>query len=678
MNDTQDPSGTLEHKLAEVQRLLFTDAARAAVQAEQILLATPGHPVATLLLGVARRFTGNASGAVETLEPLTRSQPDHAAVHYEFGRACSAAGRGEQAIAAMRRAVELQPALPGAWNSLADELRSAGDGAAADAVTAERIQLATRDPRLRRAVAALREKRLAEANTLLRQHLEEDPTDVVAMQMLAAVGLRFDQYVDAGNLLERCLELAPNYASAHHDYALVLEKQMRQGDALQEIEQALNADPDNPAYRKAQAAILDRVGEYDRAIEVYAGLLDEHPEQPKVWINYGHSLRVAGRHDDSVAAYQKAIEYSPESGEAWWGLADFKTFTFSPEEIDEIRRQLGRTELSDDDRSHFEFTLGKALEDAGDYVGSFEHYAEGNRLRGRMNPYDAAQLTAGVQRSKALFTPAFFADRADCGSAAQDPIFIVGLPRSGSTLLEQILASHSAVEGTMELPDMLAIVRELGERGAEADGWQYPEILASLEPDEFRALGERYLASTRIYRKTDRPIFIDKMPNNFANIGLIQLMLPNARIVDTRRHPLASCFSIFKQLFARGQAFAYGLDDLGRFYRDYVELMAHFDEVLPGRIHRVFYERLVDDTETEIRRLLDYCSLGFEERCLRFFETDRAVRTASSQQVRQPINRAGIDHWRHFEDWLDPLKQALGPVLDDYPVVPRFDSATDR
>lgn len=227
----------------------------------------------------------------------------------------------------------------------------------------------------------------------------------------------------------------------------------------------------------------------------------------------------------------------------------------------------------------------------------------------------------------------------------------------------------------MELPDMLAIVQELGERGAEAGTWRFPEVLASLEPDEFRALGERYLESTRIYRKTDRPMFIDKMPNNFANVGLIQLLLPNARIVDARRHPLASCFSIFKQLFARGQAFANSLDDLGHTYRDYVELMAHIDEVLPGRVHRVFYEHLVDDTEAEIRGLLDYCGLPFEERCLHFHETDRAVRTASSQQVRQPINRAGVDHWRHFEDWLDPVKRALGPVLDAYPDVPRFDPA---
>ncbi len=674
MNETSGTAGTLDAELAQIQRLLSSDAALAANKAAQVLALAPGQPVATLLLGIARRLNGDTAGSVEALEPLTRSQPDWAAAHYEFGRACGAAGRREEAIASLRRAMELQPTLTGAWNSLASELRAAGDDAGADAVCAQRIELSMNDPRLQQADASMGANRLADANTLLRQHLQEDPTDVLAMHLLAAVGLRLGELVDAGNLLARCLELAPNYAAARHDYALVLDRQMRRGDALREVEKALAIDPDNPGYRNLRAALLDRLGEYDRAIEVYAGLLDERPEQPEVWTSYGHTLRAAGRQGDSVAAYQKAIEYNPASGEAWWSLADFKTFTFSAGDIDRMGQQLDRSDLSDGDRIHFEFTLGKALEDAGEYADSFEHYAEGNRLRRTMDPYDAASMTAGVQSSKALFTPAFFADRGDCGSAARDPIFIVGLPRSGSTLLEQILASHTAVEGTMELPDMLAIVRELGERGAGDGNWQYPETLASIEPDEFRALGERYLDSTRVYRKTGQPMFIDKMPNNFANVGLIHLMLPNARIIDARRHPLASCFSIFKQLFARGQPFAYNLDDLGRFYRDYVELMAHFDDVLPGRIHRVFYEDLVDDTETEVRGLLDYCGLPFEEGCLRFFETDRAIRTSSSAQVRKPIYRGGIDHWRHFEPWLGPVKAALGPVLDAYPAVPRSDT----
>ena len=673
MNDTPDPVGTIEEEIKRIQGLLDTNPVQAAERAEQVLAREPGHAVATLLLGAARRFTGDAAGAVEALEPLAKSHPNRAEIHYQLGCSYSAAGRGEEAVKALRRAVALQPELPGAWKSLADELRRMGNDVDADDVCTARIQLASRDARLAQADAAMRERRFDEANKLLRQHLDNDPTDVLAIQMLATIGLRIGQLVDAGNLLLRALELAPNYASARHDYALVLDAQMRRDEALREIEQALEMEPDNPHYRHVQAVLLDRIGEYDRAIDVYAGLLDERPEQPEIWTSYGHALRAAGRQEESVTAYQKAIEYQPACGEAWWSLADLKTYTLSADDAETLQQRLAASGLSDDDRAHLEFTLGKALEDAGDFAASFEHYAEGNRLRRKTNPYDAAQMTEGVRRSKALFTPAFFADHADCGSQALDPIFIVGMPRSGSTLVDQILSSHSAVEGTMELPDMLTIVRELGQRGAGPGDWVYPEVLAKLGADDLLALGERYLASTRIYRKSDRPMFIDKMPNNFANVGLIQLLLPNARIVDARRHPAATCFSIFKQLFARGQAFAYDLDDIGRFYRDYVELMAHFDEVLPGRVHRVVYESLVDDTEAEIRSLLDYCGLPFEETCLRFHETERAVRTASSEQVRQPIYYSGVDHWRHFEPWLDPLKQALGPVLDAYPDVPSFE-----
>ena len=676
MSDTPDPARTVDVALAQVERLLFTDASLATEQAAQILATVPDHPVARLFLGIARRFTGDAAGSVEALEPLARSEPNWAAVHYELGRSCGAAGRGEQAIAALRRAVELQPGLPGAWHSLAGQMREMGDAAGADAVCAQRIRLSNQDRRFLEATAALRENRIPEADALLRQLLQEDPTDVAAIRMLAEVGLRLGQTVDACILLARCLELAPSFTAARYDYAVVLHQQMRPADALRENEQALEADPGNPSYRLLQAVLLDRIGEYDRAIEVYAGVLAEHPRQPKVWISYGHALAATRRQADSVAAYRKSIKLCPEFGEAWWSLANLKTFTFAAREIDQVRRQLDRPDLSDEDRLHLEFTLGKVLEDASDYPGSFAHYVEGNRLHRATARYDASEFTSHVRRSKALFTPRYFGDRAGCGSAARDPIFIVGLPRAGSTLLEQILARHSAIEGTMELPDLISIVRELAGRGNQQDGPQYPDVLASLEPDEFRVLGERYLASTRIHRKTGRPMFIDKMPNNFAHVGLIHLMLPSARIVDARRHPLDCCFSNFKQHFARGQHFAYDLDDIGRYYRDYIELMAHFDEVLPGRVHRVFYERLVDDTETEVRRLLDHCGLSFDARCLRFYENDRDIRTASSEQVREPIYRGAIDHWRHFEPWLDPLKHALGPVLDAYPAVPRFDPTT--
>jgi hypothetical protein len=310
------------------------------------------------------------------------------------------------------------------------------------------------------------------------------------------------------------------------------------------------------------------------------------------------------------------------------------------------------------------------LEDAGDYATSFAHYAHGNALRRRQLPYDATQGTQRRRRAEAVYTREFFEERAGSGDPDAAPVFIVGMPRAGSTLVEQILSSHPQVEATMELPDVIAIVRDLRARSPRPESTSYHDIVEAMDPGEFRALGARYLDTSRVQRKLGRPFFIDKMPNNFAHVGLIQLMLPNAKIIDARRHPMACCFSNFKQHFARGQAFSYDLADMGSYYADYVALMAHFDVVTPGRVHRVIYEDMVADTETQVRALLDYCGLEFDERCLRFFENDRPVRTASSEQVRQPIYRDGVDQWRHFEPWLEPLERALGQVLQHYPAPP--------
>src|SRR5450755_54949 len=389
-------------------------------------------------------------------------------------------------------------------------------------------------------------------------------------------------------------------------------------------------------------------------------------------MSFGHALKTKGREEESIAAYRKSLELAPALGEAYWSLANLKTYRFSSADMQQMRQQLDQESLADEDRYHLHFALGKALEDARSYPESFENYAHGNRIRRAGIGYAPEEMSAHVRRSKALLTRDFFAPRALFGSAAPDPIFVVGLPRSGSTLVEQILSSHSQVEGTMELPDLAAIAKTLSGITRKGQDSNYPETLATLDADACRALGEQYLSQTRIQRKTAAPYFIDKMPNNFAHIGLIQLALPHAKIIDARRHPLGCCFSGFKQHFARGQNFTYSLEDVGRYYRDYVELMAHFDAALPGRIHRVIYESMVEDTESEVRKLLEYCGLPFEAGCLRFYENERAVRTASSQQVRRPIFREGVDHWRHYEPWLDPLKDALGPVLGSYPAVPEF------
>lgn len=675
MSATPEPVGSLEVALAHAARLLRQDPTAAAEQANEILKAVPGQPMAQLLLGMARRRAGEVPDAVRILTLLTAQQPHWAAAHYELGLTLGADRQGDAAISALRRAVELKPDLPDAWRTLADHLTAAGDSHAADDAYAHHIRYSTRDPRLLEAGVALCESRVAVAEALLREHLKAHPTDVAAIRMLAEVAARLGRYADAEVLLERCLELAPSFLGARHNYAFVLHRQNRSGKALAQIEQLLAGDPRNPGYRNMQAAVLSRVGEYERSLKIYAEVLAEYSHNAKVWMSYGHALKTAGRQAECVATYRRAIDLAPHLGEAYWSLANLKTFRFGAEDVAAMRSQLQRQDLGDEDRLHFHFSLGKALEDARDYPASFEHYQQGNQLRRAVISYDADENSRHVQRSKALLTPEFFAARAGSGSTAPDPIFIVGLPRSGSTLLEQILSSHPLVEGTMELPDIIAMARSLGGRRVRGAASKYPEVLADLSPDELRALGEQYIADTRIQRKTAAPFFIDKMPNNFAHIGLLQLILPNAKIIDARRHPLGCCFSGFKQHFARGQHFTYGLEDIGRYYRDYVEWMAHCDAVLPGRVHRVIYETMVEDTEREVRRLLDYCGLPFEERCLRFYENDRAVRTASSEQVRQPIYRDGVDHWQHYEPWLEPLKQALGPVLQSYPLSPEWPSA---
>ncbi|HEY7888587.1 MAG TPA: sulfotransferase [Steroidobacteraceae bacterium] len=640
MSTPAEPVGTLEVALAHASRLLATKPAAAAEQAYEILKVVPRQPQAMLILGLARCAAGDVEGSID----------------------------------ALTRAVSLHPELPDAWLALADQLRARGDAQAADRAYAHYIKAATRDPRLMGAASALCENRIPEAEALLRAHLAQYPTDVAALRMLAEVAARLLRYFDAQRLLERCLELAPSFDAARHNYATVLNRQGRSAEALQQCASLLAKEPHNPGYRSLYAAISASLGEYANSIATYQAVLQDYPREPKLWMSYGHALRTTGKVAESIAAYRRALSMEPTLGEAWWSLANLKTFRFSDADMRAMHQALSRGDLSDDDRLHFEFALGKALEDASSYEESFTHYAAGNTVRRMQHGHDAEENSRFVRRSKQLFTREFFAERADAGAQARDPIFIVGLPRAGSTLLEQILASHSLVEGTMELPHLPRIARELAGPKTEEEG-TFLKRLAALTRDELNTLGERYLAETRIMRKTDAPFFIDKMPNNCMYVGLIHLILPKAIIIDARRHPLGCCFSCFKQHFARGQWFSYGLEDLGRYYRDYVELLAHFDQVLPDRVARVFYEALIDDTDAGVRRLLEHCGLPFEAECLRFHENDRAVRTASSEQVRQPIFRDAVDHWRHYEQWLEPLKRALGDVLTDYPRAPAFSEA---
>jgi tetratricopeptide (TPR) repeat protein len=574
------------------------------------------------------------------------------------------------AEAQAREILRVAPDHPQALRLLGAALRRQGETEGAEAAYLRSVKASVGDPELVKAATALCENRLAVAEQTLRAILMARPTDVAAIRMLAETGMRLGRYGDAENLLCRCVELAPGFTAARHNYATVLYRQNKSQAAIAQVDRLLAGDPGNPGYRNLKAAALARIGEYEQAIALYGSVLHDQPRQPKVWLSYGHSLKTVGRQAEAVDAYRRCLALWPQFGEAWWSLANLKTVSFDEADVAAMAGQLARPDLSDDDRFHLEFALGKAREDRGEFEASFGHYQRGNALRHQSLDYDADETDGQVRRAKALFTRAFFAGRAGQGSSAPDPIFIVGLPRAGSTLVEQILASHSQVEGTQELPDIVALARRIGGKAKRASESRYPEALGELTVREFTALGEEYLERAEVHRKLGRPFFIDKMPNNWAHLGLIHLALPNAKIIDARRHPLGCCFSGFKQHFARGQGFTYDLTDIGRYYAAYVEYSEHFDAILPGRVHRVIYERMVSDPEAETRALLAYCGLPFEDACLRFYENDRAVRTASSEQVRRPIFTDAADHWRNFDPWLGPLKAALGPVLDTYPQAP--------
>ena len=536
-----------------------------------------------------------------------------------------------------------------------------------DLPPAPNFRRAVNDPRLIEAALALHDNRLHDAEPILKAHLKHDPFDVAAIRMLAELAGRIGRYADAENLLRRALELSPAFVAARSNLAIVLYRQGKSADAIAELAKLDLGDPGNIGNANLKAAAHGRIGDYDEAIELYEAVLKAHPRQDKVWMSYGHVLKTIGRAEDSIAAYRQALSIKPGFGEVWWSLANFKTYRFTQVDISAMQAELAGANISDEDRFHIDFALGKAFEDRGDWSHSFAHYASGNALRRTTLDYDPAIITDYVRRSQSLFTTAFFEARGGGGCQAPDPIFIMGMPRAGSTLIEQILATHPLIEGTQELQDITMLAERVTGRTREDPGGDLAGRLLQLTPEKRRALGEEYLERTRIHRKTDRPYFIDKMPNNWRHAGFIHLILPNAKIIDARRHPLDCGFSNFKQHFARGQGFSYALDDIGLYYRDYVAMMMAMDHALPGRIHRVIHEQLVEDSEPEIRAMIAYLGLPFDDACLRFWENDRAVQTPSAEQVRRPINRDGMGRWRHYEEWLDPLKLALGQVLNNYP-----------
>jgi len=654
------PPSRIETEVRRVRALLECSEFAAALQAALPLLSeAPENRDVLYMIAVAQRYLQRLPDALATLHRLEELHPDYPRLYQERGHCHVALRSAAPAIEAFEQAVKMSPALPASWKALEVLYRMTGQAGAAQKAAAEVENLAKLPPEIVTAFSMFADNEISDAEQLLRRYLLTHGDHVEGMRLLAQIGVRMDVYDDAEILLENALALAPDYDALRYDYALILLRRHKHVRAREEMEKLLKKDPGNRDYRTTHATICTGFGDYDKALPLYREILDETPDRPELHLSIAHALKTVGRTREAIDSYRAAAAARPRFGDAYWSLANLKTYRFTDAEITRMRADEAAARIGLEDRYHLCFALGKALEDRAEYAESFEYYARGNALKKSECRYRPEPLERNARLQAEVCTRDFFNARQGVGCDSPAPIFIVGLPRSGSTLLEQILASHSKVEGTMELADILRMVQDLQGRETKDSTPRYPGILAELKPDDFKRLGEKYLADTRVYR-TGKPFFIDKMPNNFRHIGLIHLILPNAKIIDARRDPLACCFSNYKQLFASGQQFTYSVEDITRYYRMYVDLMAHWDQALPGKALRIHHENVVEDLEANVHRILEFCNLDFEPACVDFHKTERRVHTASSEQVRQPINREGIDRWRNFEPWLGPLKNALG------------------
>jgi tetratricopeptide (TPR) repeat protein len=652
----------VETEVLRIRALLEGQQFGAALGAAEALAVTvPENRDVLYMMAVSLRYLKKIPQALATLERLERHHPGFSRLFQERGHCHVAMRDASGAIDAFLKAVNMNPALPASWRTLQSLYRMTGQAENADMAAGHVATLAQLPAEIVTATALFSDGDLAPAEAIVRAYLLKHGNHVEGMRLLARIGLARDVLDDADILLEAVLTLAPDYRAARYDYATALLRRHKHVQAIAELEKLLKLDPGNRIYRTTYATANVGLGDHERALGQYRDLIaDAPPGAPthELHLSVAHSHKALGRQPEAIDAYRAAAAVRPNFGDAYWSLANLKTYRFADEEIARMRAEEAAERIDPVDRYHLCFALGKAFEDQGDFAESFRFYERGNALKKSLSSYRPEPLERNTRLQIATCTREFFAARPGVGYSDPAPIFVVGLPRSGSTLLEQILASHSQVEGTMELADIPRLVLELQGREPESHNPRYPRILEELTPEDFSRMGEKYIGDTRAYRGA-KARFIDKMPNNFRHLGLIHLILPNAKIIDARREAMACCFSNFKQLFASGQEFTYSLEDIGRYYRTYVELMAHWDGALPGKVLRVDHEDVVVNLETNVRRMLDFCELDFEPQCLEFYKTERSIRTASSEQVRRPIFKEGLDQWRHFEPWLAPLKEIL-------------------
>ncbi len=629
----------------------------------QILDDTPEDKDALYILAVANRLQKKFGEALETGRKLIALDPANGRAHQELGHCLRDMGDPKSALAAYQEAVARNNALVGSWQMLERLHDAAGHDAAATFAGVQFEYFSSLPPQLQSVASLIQEGKMYKAEQLCRNFLQTNGHHVEAMRFLAQIGMSFNVLDEAEFLLESAVVLDQGNTRAHFDYVGALQKRQKFSEALEQARLLREKEPEDPQVDMLFANQNLAVGNFDEALRIYQSRAKETPNNPGVFLTLGHALKTTGQQKDAIDAYTRAYSLKPDYGDAYWSLANLKTYKFDDAQIASMREREASPTTQLGDRYHLCFALGKALEDQNQYHESFTYYERGNRLKREEVGYDWRRITAEIDRQIEHCTPELFAAKAGSGCTAKDPIFILGLPRAGSTLLEQILASHSQVEGTMELPNILALAHKLGGRRRIDEVPEYPGNLNELTAEELTAFGEAFIKDTMIHRKSGTPYFIDKMPNNFRHIGLIHLILPNAKIIDARRSAMGCCFAGFKQLFAEGQEFTYGLEEVGHYYSDYVRLMDHWDNVLPGKVLQVRYEDVVADLETQVRRLLNFCELPFEEACLNFHQTERAVRTASSEQVRQPIYQSGVDQWVNYSPWLDPLREVLGPEL---------------
>lgn len=609
-------------------------------------------------LAICQRKLGNDKQALATLNSLLEIDRGYGHAYQERGHVFATSGDTPRAIKAFEKAVSINPALHASWRWLA----SVPGYARADEAKRHLDRLSSLPPELVSVASLISQNKLHKAELLCRQFLQKHRDHPEAMRLLAELGSKFQILDDAEVLLEACLKSNPDFLHARLDYVEVLHRRQKFHKALEQAKVLVGHDENNPGFQISLGNALQATGDYQAATQIYSSVLGKNNNLYTVHLALGHTLKTSGKPEEAVKAYQEAYKAKADFGDAYWSLANLKTYQFSDQEIASMRSMLRDNDLESDDHVHLCFALGKAFEDLGEFADSFQYYQQGNTLKASLNRYDAKRVKNELAYQQEFFDAGFFEafERQRKGVVCDDasPIFIVGLPRAGSTLLEQILASHTKVDGTMELANIIGMAHRFNGRSAAHETPRYPAILEKLSADDARKLGERYIEETRGHRQ-GAPFFIDKMPNNFRHIALIQLILPNAKIVDARREPLACCFSGYKQLFAEGQEFSYDLNDIGEYYRQYQAVMAHWDLALPGKVLRVQHEDVINDLEGQVRRILDYCGLEFEQACVDFHNTKRAVRTPSAEQVRQPIYKSGMDQWRNFEEYLGPLKTAL-------------------